>query len=484
MKSEIKIQKEDLNFVKETASQKNDRIVEMNRAVWKYAELNFREEKSAEKLSGILEEEGFQVQRDLAGLKTAFSARFGQGKPIIGILAEYDALPHLGQKAGSALKDPDWESQNGHGCGHCALGAGSVGAALIVKDFLQKNDLSGSVILYGCPAEEGGNGKVFMVRSGLFNELDAAILWHPADRNLASAFRSVANFKVQFTFHGVSAHAGKNPEEGRSALDSCELMNIGVNYLREHVPSKTRIHYAYEDTGGNVPSVVPDHASINYYVRAIGSGEARMILDRVIDIARGAALMSGTKMEYQHLGGLYDFYPNETISQVLSAALCATGGPEFDDKDDAIGREFFDTFSDPIKKRIIQEGCELEGIEPDLFVQRPLFRSVVPFSNSDRNTILTSSYDAGDVSYVVPTSQIFVATGCAGTSLHSWQMTGQVGSSIGDKGASAAARALALAAIQLYRDPSLLEKAKMEFDAEIGGSYQSPLPDDLIPPRF
>ncbi|MDO5581002.1 MAG: amidohydrolase [Planctomycetia bacterium] len=475
---------EDLSFVRETAERKYDQIVKMNRAVWEYAELNFREEKSAAILSGLLEKEGFAVQRDLAGLKTAFTARFGEGKPVIGILAEYDALPHLGQTAGSARKDPDQETKNGHGCGHSALGAGSIGAALIVKNFLEKHDLPGSVILYGCPAEEGGNGKVYMVRAGLFRDLDAAILWHPADRNLASPFRAVANFKTRFTFHGISAHAGKNPEEGRSALDACELMNIGVNYLREHITSTTRIHYAYENPGGNFPSVVPDYASINYYVRAANSEEARAVLDRVIDIARGAALMSGTQMEYEPMGGLSDFYPNLTVSNVLSAAFCAVGGPDFDEKEDAIAREFLQTFPDPVKEKAILEGSQLEGIDPDLFVQRPLIRTVVPGSDSDRNIILTSSFDAGDVSYVVPTSQIYAAVGCIGTSLHSWQLTGQTGSSIGDKAAQAAARALALAAILFYRDPSLLKKAKEEFDAEIGNSYRSPLPDELVPPRF
>lgn len=471
--------------VKETicgiAAQKYETIASMNQAVWNFAEYGYQEHQSSAELKRVLREEGFEVEENTAGIETAFKASFGSGKPVIGILAEYDALPELSQKAGEASRCPIEGKKYGHACGHSALGAGAVGAALIVKEYLQKNQKSGTVEVYGCPAEETGFGKVFMVKEHCFDHLDMAFSWHPMDTNAPMATRSVAYYKVQFFFKGKTAHAGGAPELGRSALDACELMNVGVNYLREHIISSARVHYAYLDCGGEAPNVVQDHASLLYFVRAPKLTQSHEILERIKKIAEGAALMTETSVTVKVLGGMNDSIPNPTASELLSEAYVEAGAPDFDEEEFAVARKFLEIMPDDQKQRVIRNGAKLNGVTPEEFAEKPLHTRVIPYTPEMRNQLMTGSTDVGDVSYHVPTGQLVSAVGIPETGPHTWQFAAQVGSTIGDKASLAAARAIALACAKVYENPELVEKAKEELLEETGGEYLSPLPEGIRP---
>ena len=337
------------------AETKNERIADINHAVWSYAEGGYQEHKSAAKLIEVLRSEGFAVEERAGGIETAFIGSYGSGSPVIGILAEYDALPNLSQEAGNAERCPIEGQRFGHGCGHSALGAGAVGAALIVKEYLKETGLPGTVKLFGCPAEETGFGKAFMAKAHCFDGLDMCFSWHPADAN-TNFPRAIANYAVRFDFKGRSSHASSAPEQGRSALDACELMNVGVNYLREHVPASTRMHYAYLDCGGDAPNVVQDHSSLLYYVRGPRLSQCTEVLERVKKIAQGAALMTETEVHIQVLGGLNDYIPNDTASRLLADAFLAYGGPDFGEEEYAIARKFFETLPEEDRRRAAASG--------------------------------------------------------------------------------------------------------------------------------
>ncbi|MDO5565538.1 MAG: amidohydrolase [Planctomycetia bacterium] len=465
-------------FVRRAAARHAQTVSDTNRFVWNCAETAWNEVESSARLADTLEKSGFTVTRGIGDIKTAFRAQYGQGKPVLAILAEYDCLPNLGQEAGVATRQPIPGKPNGHGCGHSALGAGSLGAALIVKDYLEKSGKQGTIVLFGCPAEEGGQAKTFMVRSGCFQGIDAAVLWHPADRNIVAPDPWIARYSVIFSFKGIASHAGGAPEKGRSALDGCELMNIGVNYLREHIIQQARIHFAYLEPGAKVPNIVPEHARTIYYIRAPRLSQAKEILDRVIDVARGAALMSGTQMEYKIAGATSDWAPNPTMTQVLADAFTELGGPKFDENEQKLGRLFFAQLSAEEKASALAlvSGNDREKMKS--LEASPVATNVVTRTTPVQQTVST---DAGDVSQIVPSGQFFAATASTGTTLHSWQMTSQVGTTIGDKGALAAASVMALGCIRLFNEPTLVEKAKAEHKAMFGESYTSPLPDELRP---
>lgn len=468
-------------FICNIVAEKADVIAGINQAVWDFAEFGYHEEKSAEKIKAVLEAEGFQVESGLAGIATSFVGRYGSGKPVIGILAEYDALPELSQKAGVARPCPISGKEYGHGCGHSALGAGSVGAAIAVKEYLKKTGQTGTVELYGCPAEETGFGKTFMVKDHCFDHLDMAFCWHPMDGNMSMSVRTVAYYKVRFDFKGRTAHAGAAPELGRSALDACELMNVGVNYLREHIISDARVHYAYLDCGGKAPNVVQERGSLLYFVRAPKLSQCGEILERIKKIAKGAALMTETEVEIKVLGGMSDTIPNPTASRLLSDAFQETGAPDFGEKEYAIAREFLAIMPEDQKKRVIANGAKQNGLSPEEFEQRPLNTYILPYSDAMRNRVMTGSSDVGDVSYQVPTAQITAAVGVPETGAHTWQMTAQVGTSIGDQASLAVSKAIALACVKVYEDPSVAEQAKKELLEETGGVYISPIPDGIVP---
>lgn len=468
-----------LHFIREAAAQKAPLITQVNRAVWQSAEFGYEEAESSAHIAQTLRDEGFSVQMGAGGLPTAIEASYGAGGPVIGILGEYDALPNLSQEAGVAEARPIPGKRCGHGCGHSALGAGAVGAAVLVKEWLAASGVPGTVKFFGCPAEETGFGKAFMAKAGCFSGLDAALTWHPADMNAAVAMRMVAYYKVRFDFKGRTAHAGACPEQGRSALDACELMNVGVNYLREHIISQARVHYAYLDCGGDAPNVVQEHGSLLYFVRAPKLADSAAILERIKKIARGAALMTETEVKITVLGGMSDVVPNPTLAKLLSDCFVQAGGPDFGEEEYAIARRYLDALDAQKRAAVLAQGAKLNGLSQEEFARRPLNTVVLPFQPEMMKIVATGSSDVGDVSYLVPTAQLGAATVIPGTGAHTWQFTGQVGTGIGDKGSVAAARAIALAAARLYEQPELLKTAKEELLAETGGQYTSPIPDGI-----
>ena len=467
-------------FVADVVKEKSPQIVAINRSVWQFAESRFEEVKSCQYICEILEKEGFEVSRDIPDMPTAFVARYGTGSPTIGITAEYDALPGLNQQAGIASEAPETSQKCGHGCGHCALGAGAVGAALAVKEWLKANPGKGTVVLLGTPGEESGYGKIHMLRRHCFDSIDVVLSWHPFDLNHAWGRRALGVHHMEFKFFGIAAHAGGAPEKGRSAVDAAELTNVGINYLREHVSSQTRMHCAWLDSGPLAANIVPPHAALSYYLRTANIKEGRETLQRMKDAARGAALMTGTTMEFAVIGGAYDFLPNPTVNQVLSDAFVEMGGPDFGEEEFEIARRFIDTLTEENRAEAIAAGARHENITPEEFARRPLAIQVEPYTPNDPN-IMTISFDLGDISHLIPTAQIYIAVGPPLTGLHTWQQTALAGTSIGDKAAEAAARAIALTSIRLFMTPSLVDQAKAELKESEKEEYQAIFPESVLP---
>lgn len=456
-----------------------DDVVNINDTVWGYAEAGMKEYKTADFYVDFWNKKGFKVTKGVADMPTAFVAEWGEGTPVVGFLGEFDALPTLSQEASCAVKKPIVEGAYGHGCGHNSLGAGAAGAALAFADYLKENGMKGTVRYYGCPGEEYGSGKVYMARAGLYNDLDVCLTWHPGSVNKVSTNSSLANISVMFTFDGVSAHAAANPHLGRSALDACELMNIGVNYLREHIIPEARVHYAYYNAGGIAPNVVHDHATLHYFIRAPKMWQAQEIFERVKDVAWGAAKMTGTKHTVQLKEALYDYNPNRTLEKVMQEAFEEIGAPEFDEKDMALAAEFRKSFTkgdiDSIKRGLVNTEQN-----PDLIDDGELLHTrVLPYV--PLNKAMPGSTDVGDASYCAPTAQCNVATETLGTPGHSWQITAQSRSSIAYKGTMVAAKVMALTAAKAVEQPELLKKAKEELVKSTGGKYVCAVPDDIMP---
>ncbi|MBO4360219.1 MAG: amidohydrolase [Eubacteriaceae bacterium] len=474
----------ELEAIRALVREKAGIISDINRQIWSYAEGGYAEYRSCEKLVSVLEAEGFSVRRGAAGIETAFIAEYGSGHPVIGITAEYDSLPGLSQQAGEAVKIPVEEGANGHGCGHSALSAGSAGAAVVIAAWLREKGISGTVRLFGTPAEESGFGKVFMAKAGCFDGVDAVFTWHPGDMNAVSFNRMTANLRIRYDFRGVAAHAAAAPDRGRSALDACELMNVGVNYLREHVPSSVRMHYAYLDCGGTAPNVVQDHASLLYIIRAPKLSTVSEVAARVDDVARGAALMSGTEVAIRKQGGMSDVIPNPSLCRVISECMQEAGGPEFTSGDYETAARFMNAIPEETRAKLIRDGAALNGISEEEFEKRPLNTAVRLMDESRRNFVVSASSDVGDLSYLVPTAQFNAAVCIPSTAVHTWQMTAQVGTGIGDRGAAWAALIIAMSCAKVFLDPSIAEKAKSELTEETRGEYVSPLPDDVTPDMF
>ncbi|MEX2356176.1 MAG: M20 family metallopeptidase [Thermaerobacterales bacterium] len=456
-------------------------LQKLSDAIWETPELGLHESRSSAVLADALEEAGFQVERGVAGMPTAFTATFGSGAPVVALLGEFDALPGLSQARGATEHQPLVAEGPGHGCGHNLLGTGAAAAAMAVKDAIERGEVSGTVRFYGCPAEEILVGKVFMVRAGLFDDVDCAFSWHPSSVNGVWATNLLAMNSATFTFKGISAHAAGDPENGRSALDAVELMNTGVNYLREHVPSTTRIHYVITD-GGLAPNVVPNRAQVWYYVRAPRRTDVEEIYERVLDIARGACLMTGTSHEVRLLCGCYDTLANHALGEALHANLAAIGAPPFTDDEKEFARRLQGSFPEGalakelrnLKKRGVQlGGAGEEGTE--------LHEGVAPHEGYGESG--GGSTDVGDVSYSVPTAQINTATSPLGTPGHSWQNVVASGSSIGQQGMVLAAQVLAATVCDVMTRPELLAKAKEEFASATAESpYVSPVRDVEKPP--
>lgn len=469
-----------VNEIKKLVDAKKEAFLHAGDLVWEYAEIGFKEFQSAKALTDVLKAEGFAVEEGVAGIPTAFVASWGEGKPIIGLLGEYDALPALKHAAGDPVESSEIVSENGHGCGHNLLGAGALGAAVAVKDYMQAHGLKGTIRYYGCPGEEFGSGKMFMARAGLFDDLDAAFTWHGGAYNAITADHSLANLCAYFKFKGRTSHAAGSPHLGRSALDACELMNVGCNYLREHILPDERIHYAYTDVGGSAPNVVQDHACVFYYVRSPRLYQVLDLYERVKDVARGAALMTGTQLEIVLNDGLCDYVPNNTLSKLLYESFCEAGGPKFSEEEKALAAEFAKTF-DPAavadKARTLAAHFGPEVAEK--YKDQILVEDIFPYHASDM--ISSGSTDVGDVSYCAPTAQMNVSTWALCTTGHTWQVTAQSGSDIGRTGTVKAAEVLALASIKAMQNPELLEKAKEEWKKTTGGKYVCPVTDDVQP---
>ena len=425
--------------------------------IWDLAEVGYQETESSALLQTRLAAAGFRVEAGVEGMPTAFVASWGQGSPVIGILAEYDALPGITQSR-SPERDPRPEMGAGHACGHHLFGSGSVAAALAVKEWLASSGTPGTIRLYGTPAEEGGAGKVYLVRGGLFEDVDAVLHWHAGSSNDASPSTSLANKSAKFRFHGVSAHASGAPDQGRSALDGVEAMNNMVNMLREHVPMETRIHYVIT-SGGAAPNVVPDFAEVYYYVRNPDVELARSIFDRVVLAAEGAALGTGTRMEHEVIHGIYAMLSNETLQRRAHENLERVGGVEY----------------------TAEERAFAAAVQATLAQQPPLESAaeVQPYMPRAGG----GSTDVADVSWVVPTVGIRTATWVPGTPAHSWQAIAAGGTTIGEKGMVVAAKALAMTAVDLFTDAGLLAAAKAEYLEKVGPDFRYvSLVGDRAPP--
>ena len=417
-------------------------------SIWDYAELGYQEIKSSTALAESLKEEGFKITYKVANIPTAFIAEYGNNGPVIGILGEFDALPGLAQTNAPFKEVISNETGGGHACGHHLFGAASAWAAVVIKEWLEENNIDGRIRFYGTPAEEGGSGKVYMVRDGLFDDVDIVFHWHPDDVNTANSRTSNSNKSAKFTFRGISAHAAGSPELGRSALDGVEAMNMMVNMMREHVPQESRIHYVITK-GGLAPNVVPDIAEVYYYVRHPNMKNVEELFQRVVKTAEGAAKGTETQMTYEVMHGNYSLLPNETVQKIVHKNLSEIGGIKYTQKENNYAEEIYQTFIKPDK---------LIGSQEEIQDYR--------FSHSYGST------DVGDVSWVVPTAGMRAASWVPGTASHSWQAVASGGTSIGLKGAELAAKTLSASAIEIYKNPEIIIKAKKELNERVGKDFK------------
>ncbi|MDC9721287.1 MAG: amidohydrolase [Urechidicola sp.] len=427
--------------------------------IWEYAEVGYQEEKSSALLQETLKKEGFTLKVGVAGMPTAFIAEYGSGSPIIAFLGEYDALPGLSQQATSEKISNGKIA--GHACGHHLLGTASTAAAISIKNWLKANNRTGTIRFYGCPAEEGGSGKVYMSREGLFNDVDVVLDWHPANKNSANPVVRLANKSAKFRFYGVSAHASMAPEKGRSALDAVEAMDYMTNMMREHIPQEARIHYVITD-GGKAPNVVPDYAEVYYYVRHPNRDVVASIFDRIVNASKGAALGTDTTTDYEMIGGTHELLHNLTLQEVLYKNLVEIGGFSYDAKETE--------FAEKISKTLNEKSLDIS-----------LTEGVLAYSTKLKPKGAGSS-DVGDVSFNVPTGTMGIATWVPGTPAHSWQAVAAGGTSIGAKGMILAAKTLTATAIDLFSDESLVKKAKEDFLNARGKDFKyTPLLGDRKP---
>lgn len=458
------------------------RFIDISDKIWEFAELSLNEYKSAGCYVDFLRKEGFYVEEGVAGVATAFTGVYGQGRPVIGILGEYDALSSLSQKPGIACKEPLVPSGNGHGCGHNLLGAGSLAAAVAVKRMIEAGELSGTVVFYGCPGEEGCAGKTFMARAGMFKDLDAALTWHPGDTNEIITGSNAACLQYTYSFTGVAAHAAGDPYNGRSALDAAELMNIGVQFLREHMRQGESVHYSFLDVGGPSPNVVQPTATVLYMVRSDNVRNARTLLERVHDIARGAALMTGTEVTWKQVDGTASTLSNQILEKLLHANLTQAPMPEYSDEEISLAREIHATYPHDNLPGVAQRfdhGVRDYVRQVTKRGTRALNNFVMPYVPSD--FMEPGSTDVGDVSWLTPTAQFNAVTWTSNSPGHSWQNVSMGKTSIAHKGMLYAAKVLAGAAADLMENPVYLAGARTEFDENVGEGYDCPLEPDTQP---
>ena len=459
-----------------------EELAALSDTIWGYAELAFRETRSAGALADALEREGFQVERGIAGIETAFLGRYGSGRPVIGILGEFDALSGLSQKAGTAVREALEPGGAGHGCGHNMFGVGSLAAAIGVKRYLESTGRSGTVVYYGTPGEEGGSGKAFMAREGVFDGLDAAVAWHPSDQNAVMTGSSLANVQVAYHFTGIAAHAAAAPHLGRSALDAVELMNMGVQFLREHIIPEARVHYAITNSGGFSPNVVQPEAEVLYLIRAPKNAQVQEIYERVTRIAKGAAMMTDTELTVDFYKACSNLIPNHTLEAVIEKNLAEAGLPDYTDADRAFAAEIqrsIANFSDPLAGLIAKAAAPEEKTMLSGHLGTAICDFFTPYHPSE--TAMPGSTDVGDVSWVCPTAQVNTACYAAGTPGHSWQLVAQGKAPLAHKAMLQAGKVLAGTVIDLLEDSALLDAAKREHAEAVGDGYRCPIPAGVKP---
>jgi len=460
----------------EWIDQNRDRIIEISDKIWEYAELGLIEFKSSQLLIRELEKHGFKVEKGVAGMPTAFVGTWGTGKPVIGVMGEFDALPGLSQ-AKKPVKEPLKEGAPGHGCGHNIHGASGLAGAIALRYAMEKYGLKGRVKFFGTPAEESASGKVWMVKEGVFDGVDAVLSHHPGSTNVAGLSSSLANNSVKFHFHGKTAHAAGSPEQGRSALDAVELMNVGVNYLREHVIQEARIHYVIEKGGGQ-PNVVPDYARSWYLVRAPERDQVDHIYERVLKIAEGAALMTETRLEVEFIKGIYNKIPSKILSQIVTENLREIGPPEYTEEELEFAKKLTSTISREAKIEMLRKSKrpgweDLVDVVMDTTVPDPW----------NEGEVSHGSTDVSDVSWKAPTMEFSTATWPIGTPGHSWMNVAGSAHSIGHKSLIYAAKTIAASGLDLLMNPELREAAwKEHAERTRGKQYKSPIPEGVKPP--
>jgi len=427
--------------------------------LWNLAELGYQEHESSLLLSNSLEKEGFKISYGVANIPTAFIAEFGSSGPVIGILGEFDALPGLSQTTSPFREKSKNSSGAGQACGHHLFGAGSAWAAVAIKEWLENNNIEGRIRFYGTPAEEGGSGKVYMVREGLFKDVDIVLHWHPDDVNSANPASNNSNKSAKFKFKGISTHAAGAPDLGRSALDGVESMNMMVNMMREHIPQESRIHYVITK-GGLAPNVVPEEAEVYYYVRHPQMHVVEELFERVVKAANGAAMGTETNVGYEVMHGNYSLLPNNSLQKLIHKNLTSHGGIQYTNEELE--------YAKAISKTLVSKDA--------LIGQQEIIQ---PFKPSQSY----GSTDVGDISWNVPTAGFRTSSWVPGTAAHSWQAVASGGTSIGLKGAELAAKTLSSSAIELFLNPELIKEAKNEYLDSIGTDFiYKPLLGDRKPP--
>ena len=458
---------------------KDEKLSYIAKEIWDNPQVALTETFASKLLADELTAEGFSVEWGAGHMETAFIATYGSGSPIIGFLGEYDALPGLSQTV-STNKNPIETGGPGHGCGHNLFGTACMGSVIALKKAMEANNIPGTIRFYGCPAEETLVGKTFMAKDGVFDDLDAAISWHPGSTNIVWNGSSLAMNSFKVNFHGVASHAGGAPHLGRSALDAAMLMDVGVNYMREHTIQESRIHSVIT-SGGQAPNVVPAYTQIWYFVRAPRRDQVQEMYEWMLDIAKGAALMTQTTYDIEFVTGCYDVLPNDVLSQLLLEKMQATDGMTFTDQERTFAKELQATFPAGSVQRAFErmQKSASSGISPE-DADNPLWEQILPHSPTP--PLMGGSTEVGDVSWITPTGQITTTCWPLGTPGHSWQTVVSSGSSIGAKGMLLASKAMALAGLDLLTKPDLLEAARVEFDAARNGkTYVTPIPEGVLP---
>ncbi|MBR4288106.1 MAG: amidohydrolase [Clostridia bacterium] len=455
---------------------RREEVCELSDKIWEFAESRFQEFKSVALQIEYFKKNGFRITENVGGSATAFIAEYGEGKPVIGFLGEYDALSGLSQKADCTCHDPIVEGGDGHGCGHNLIGAGCVSAVMALCDYIKEKGIGGTVRYYGCPAEENAGGKAFMVRDGAFDDCDLALAWHPGPYHYVNCNGSLANFRAFFTFHGKSAHAAGSPHLGRSALDAVELMNVGVNYMREHMIDQARVHYAVTNTGGTAPNVVQAEAQVLYAIRAPKVTQVKELYERVCQIAQGAALMTQTSVDIRQVAAYSDYIGNNVIQDRLREHMQEGLPLQYTEEEMKYAASFRNVITDLDKLNLGNLAKKIGGKESAKLLEMPIWN----FLQGDKPG--KGSTDVGDVSWVCPTGWFHAATVAAGTASHSWQIVAQGKSSVAHKGMLFAAKVLAKTGFEFLTDPELLEKARENWLEHLDGeTYPNALPADAQP---